>query len=618
MAIDKAIDSSALDAAITYTAQRIRAKTGGTAPIPWDAAKGLGDAVDGISAKISVEWHQCPEMVRNYLANVTYDPSDYSASSVETYLTNIPADSQLVGKTIDGVTYYNEIPGKQTPFASANAAGTLKPLDSLRMIYASPVVNIRDLGGWPCDGGTVKYGKLFRGGALAGVAHDVLVDQCGVRVDLDLRGTTEAGRDTSPLGDDVTFVCPENIVWYSLADKDTWREILRCIFDNVSLGRAVYYHCAAGADRTGTVSCIIELLLGMAQSDVDKDYELTSFAGDGYLRKRTYATGNNTPGANWAGLINAIAALDGTTMRDKVVTFVASLGFTAAEINAFRVAMIDGTPETLTLDIDTYTVTNTLTNTTSDNAAASATEYQPYTAKITPANGYVISSVQVKMGGVDVTGSVWAGTRTELRRTITATLTGCLSDNNAGVVIDGQSYAAVLTADTGYTLDGAAVSITMGGTNMAAYYKDGVIAIPRVTGDLVITVTAVKQAQENMFPAHFFDADGTTVFGSWKGYENGYRFGSDSGVRDGATGRSVTGYLDVSGYTKMVVSGSTVGSAQGGYPVVWYDSSRNVLSKGGEYITTSVPDGTWDIPSGANYVRLSCGKDPVDLVVNLD
>ena len=32
--------------------------------------------------KKRVEWHQCPEAVRNYLANVTYDPSDYSTSQI--------------------------------------------------------------------------------------------------------------------------------------------------------------------------------------------------------------------------------------------------------------------------------------------------------------------------------------------------------------------------------------------------------------------------------------------------------------------------------------------------------------------------------------------------------
>lgn len=51
MAIDKAVDSAKLDAALTYTANRIRAKTSGTAQIAWDVQKGFGDAVDAISGK---------------------------------------------------------------------------------------------------------------------------------------------------------------------------------------------------------------------------------------------------------------------------------------------------------------------------------------------------------------------------------------------------------------------------------------------------------------------------------------------------------------------------------------------------------------------------------------
>lgn len=50
MAIDKAVDSGVLDTALTYTAERIRAKTGSADQIAWDAAKGFGDAVDGIQA----------------------------------------------------------------------------------------------------------------------------------------------------------------------------------------------------------------------------------------------------------------------------------------------------------------------------------------------------------------------------------------------------------------------------------------------------------------------------------------------------------------------------------------------------------------------------------------
>ena len=49
MAFDKVINSTQLDAAMSYTADRIRAKTGGTDQMAWDSTKGFGDAVDAIT-----------------------------------------------------------------------------------------------------------------------------------------------------------------------------------------------------------------------------------------------------------------------------------------------------------------------------------------------------------------------------------------------------------------------------------------------------------------------------------------------------------------------------------------------------------------------------------------
>lgn len=494
-------------------AQRINAKAGTSGA---KTLTQMQSAVDGIAKKETVEWHQCPVSVRNYLADVTYDPSDYSTSQIEAYLTNIPADSKPVGETVDGVTYYNEIPNKTTPFTSANTAGTLKPLDSLRLINGGTYgQNIRDLGGWACDGGTIQYGMLYRGADVYPTdpyIRPILVGECGVRMELDLRGKQEEPvRDSSALGN-IGYCCPETYVWYSLSNTVAWREILRCIFDCVLTTTPVYFHCSAGMDRTGTVACIIEALLGMSQGNIDKDYELSSFAGTAYLKKRN--------GVQWAQLIGEINALTvGSTFRDKVVNWVASLGFTAAEINAFRAAMIDGTPETVTPGIATYTVTNALTNATGNNTATNATEYQPYNANITADNGYVISNVSVKMGGVDVTDSVWMGVETTLRHKVTVNLTHCTSNNTKKAIIDGQGYAATLTAADGYTLDGATISITMGGVDVSTYYKDGVIAIPSVTGNIEITITAVESA-----PTYTNLADPTSE--QWK---TGYRI-SSSGI----------------------------------------------------------------------------------------
>lgn len=465
----------------------------------------MAAAVRALSGSEAVEWHQCPEAVRNYLAAVTYDPSDYSTSQIASFA---PAEAVMsnykpIGKTVGGVTYYNEVPNVLTPFASGGKAGTLKPLDALRWIRTSAGAtawNVRDLGGWACDGGTVRYGLLFRGGKLAAADRAVLVGELGIQHDLDLRGREGGGPDdepdmmSSPLGSDVWYTRTQKYAWYSLTPIETWKVYFRCVFDAVTHREPVYFHCTAGADRTGTLACVLEGILGMSQSDIDKDYELTTFAtGSG-----TDANARRRNEADWKGLISEINGKSGSTFRDKCVTFAAELGFTADEINAFRAAMIDGTPETVTLP-KKYTITKTLLHAADDNNAAVISENDAYSTNVAAENGYVIGDVRVTMGGDDITITAWSGTPAVLKHKITSEFMNCASNNTAGIIADGESYSATITADEGYTLDGAIVTVTMGGVNVANYYSNGVISIPKVTGDIHISVTAVEQAEENLF-----------------------------------------------------------------------------------------------------------------------
>lgn len=96
----------------------------------------MGTAVRALSGSESVEWHQCPEAVRNYLAAVTYDPSDYSTSQIADYApaAAVQSNTKPIGKAVDGKTFYNEPPNVLTPFATTHKAGTLKPLDQVRWV----------------------------------------------------------------------------------------------------------------------------------------------------------------------------------------------------------------------------------------------------------------------------------------------------------------------------------------------------------------------------------------------------------------------------------------------------------------------------------------------------
>ena len=80
-----------------------------------------------------------------------------------------------------------------------------------------------------------------------------------------------------------------------------------------------------------------------------------------------------------------------------------------------------------------------------------------------------------------------------IMRSINNTLSGCTTSNNATEVVNGSSYSATITADTNYTLTGATVSIRMVGVDITSTaYNNGTINIASVTGNVVITITAVS------------------------------------------------------------------------------------------------------------------------------
>ena len=119
-------------------------------------------------------------------------------------------------------TFYNITPGVGGEFYVLNGdrivqRGHLRPTGALRMIYSDTpgLQNMRDLGGWPCDGGTIKYNILFRGGMVIDATdtdRNTWVKMLGIQHDVFLKTYDEilfVGREQyrnkSPLGDHVSL-----------------------------------------------------------------------------------------------------------------------------------------------------------------------------------------------------------------------------------------------------------------------------------------------------------------------------------------------------------------------------------------------------------------------------
>ncbi|MCD8126682.1 MAG: tyrosine-protein phosphatase [Clostridiales bacterium] len=414
------------------------------------------------------------------------------------------------------------------------ANGKLLATGSLRQIYDTEDDNARDLGGSACDGGTVRYGLLYRGvypsasSAFAATMKNV----CHLKYEIDLENSGAGqynfgggvGYGSFPLETPDSY---ESL--FSLESTNEYRDTLVACFnqcmENAAMGVPTYIHCSRGIDRTGLVCFFLQALLGMSGADLDIHYEAsalmgTLWGGSVLNIKRTFSP--------WANLRDYFSGLveDGSIL-DNVLYWCGRAGIQADLVNRYRAAMIDGNPATVTI---ANTVTNTLTGLTTSNSAASVSNGESYTATFTLASGATLTGMTVVMGGTDVTADVWdadtmtisisvvtgdiviTATASVNTHSISYTLDGVTSSDTSIYVIDGESYSTVLTVTTsGYTLSN--VTVTMGGEDITADAydeSDGSITVSAVTGDLVISAEEAAPSYDvtNLIPISI-DSDGS-------------------------------------------------------------------------------------------------------------
>ncbi len=155
------------------------------------------------------------------------------------------------------------------------------------------LVNFRDLGGIPADGGVIRPGRLFRSDSLSYATESDaarLVD-AGLATIVDLRDTVEVDQfGRGPLASaPITYVglpCTDSIPAESRSEYyfrllavqgPALADLVRRLSAPQSLPAVV--HCHIGCDRTGIVSAMLLGLVGVSDKDICADYARSTRAG---------------------------------------------------------------------------------------------------------------------------------------------------------------------------------------------------------------------------------------------------------------------------------------------------------------------------------------------------
>ena len=231
-----------------------------------------------------------------------------------------------------------------------------------RFMNVPGVPNVRDLGGRiGLDGRRIRQGLVYRsagwnenavrtvvtnGAAVvtnwtAGAVRltpplkDIFVKPLGIRTDLDLRSDGECrGMTGSPIGGEVRWIQVSSGNYWGMTNatfKAAFAKGFKVFLDRENY--PIVFHCIAGADRTGSLACILNALLGVGEDELAKDWEATGFS-NGHPKLRH--------DIRWDPLVHAFDGFDGSTLNERIENYVRSCGFGSADIVRFRAIMLEG------------------------------------------------------------------------------------------------------------------------------------------------------------------------------------------------------------------------------------------------------------------------------------
>lgn len=621
-------------AALTHTADRIRAKTGDTAKIVWDAEKGFGNAVDAISGSEKIQHADIPNYVKAEALAVSEKVKAVLKSDSIVFLA--VSDFHHAGAKVDG-------------WQTNINAGNLHACMALKALaYILPDID------FACMLGDITFGSKTTTEALL----KSQIAEINGWLDEAYKGIpqfrTVGNHDT---GEYSTLVGAEYL--FSVIGK---------YCEGATYGSTEYGYCYRDfADKKLRVICLNtcegETIGGESASYVCSPAQRLWFA------QTLHDVGSKSDAASWSVLVLAHYPLDygGTYPMSNIVkayieggsttengTAVNFNGHNAAKFVAnvhghnhcFQFGKLHSVDNGKGTQFDAWRMCTPNACFYRNNSGVTTIygisfgDPAPYdktagTGKDTAFNINVLNPSEQAIysfcygAGIDRT----IGYAATVYRSITNSLSHVSNSNAAVSVEDGAAYTATLTADSGYTME--TVSIMMGGADItaSAYTESsGVIRIAKVTGDVVITAKAAKVVSYHNLVPTAVDTSGASA-----PYTDGKYLGS-SGAPSDMSGFVTTGFIPFDGGANHIyrIGGEGIAWNTYGCRIAWYNANHSLkgsvvsYEKIGSsiYYPTKVEDANAAAafstdknvapPQDAKYFRVSAKGKGANLIITLD
>ena len=182
--------------------------------------------------------------------------------------------------------YYWKVTGTKGEKRIKSRSRRFKTTDMSRIIRASGVENIRDIGGFKASGDTrTRQGLVYRSAELDDIKKsgiNVLKKDLKIKTELDLRkeGEGSAGGKSPAVKNYVNIKGSEYLeIFEDGEERERFAEAVRLFADRGNY--PILVHCVYGRDRTGTLVFVLNGLLGVSRKNLWRDYELSYMTGCG-------------------------------------------------------------------------------------------------------------------------------------------------------------------------------------------------------------------------------------------------------------------------------------------------------------------------------------------------